>query len=398
MFIIWGFKGTEKKLGYVAEYCTTCREVRTVKIIRVGRVFHLYYIPLGDGELVGYNGVCRKCELCFGVQITDYFAFESDKNAELVALARKTNPKLLEGNAAAASAWERKSNVREPFVRYERNITQRALSGEGVDHWPKLAYFLTFAVPILVLYAAANIKHSNAADEWIGWTAFLLFVAGMIWAGVLSRTSPQRFFRHRLKAQFIDEVRGLGPAREDLEACIKELRDFDYKIARLVTAEEILGETSIAAPAAASPPSPMMESPSAPQADETPWEEATFAPIPKTPPAQMRTLLLTHGGKEYRFSPGVADIVIGRARENTIVLTSRYVSRSHIRISWPAGTEPAVRNLSRTGTSLRFSGGPQIDRLLGEAVLKGAGEIGLAADFADAEKEGDVIRFEVVSG
>lgn len=398
MFIIWGFKGTEKKLGYVAEYCTTCREVRTVKIIRVGRVFHLYYIPLGEGELVGYNGVCRKCELCFGVQITDYFAFESNKNAELVALARKTNPKLLEGNAAAVSAWERKSNVREPFVRYERNLTQRALSREGFDHWPAIAYFLTFAVPILVLYAAANIKHSNAADEWIGWTAFLLFVAGMIWAGVLSRASPQRFFRHRLKAQFIDEVRGLGAAREDLEACIKELRDFDYKIARLVTAEEILGDVPSEVPVAASRPAPKVESPPTPEADTASWEEATIAPVPKTVPAQLRTLLLTHGGKEYRFSPGVADIAIGRARENTIVLPSKFVSRSHVRISWPAGAEPAIRNLSRTGTSLRFSGGPQIDQLSGEAILKGAGEIGLAADFADAEKEGDVIRFEVVSG
>lgn len=86
MIIIWGYKATEKKLGYVAEYCTNCQGVRTVKIIRVGRAFHLYYVPFGQGDLVGYDGVCRRCELRFGVRITDYPAIETDKHAALVSI------------------------------------------------------------------------------------------------------------------------------------------------------------------------------------------------------------------------------------------------------------------------------------------------------------------------
>src|SRR6185436_7106840 len=101
--------------------------------MRVGQVWHVYYIPLGEGALLGYDGVCRRCELRFGVRITDYPAVEKDKHAELVSLVEKTNPKLMAGNDAAVAAWKRMSEVREPFVRYNRNVVQRSLSAAGFD-------------------------------------------------------------------------------------------------------------------------------------------------------------------------------------------------------------------------------------------------------------------------
>ena len=64
---------------------------------------------------LGFDGVCRKCELRFGVEITDCPALEQDKSTDLVALVQKTNPKLLAGNDAAVATWRRISAVRAPF-------------------------------------------------------------------------------------------------------------------------------------------------------------------------------------------------------------------------------------------------------------------------------------------
>ncbi len=395
-FFIWGIKVTEKKLGYVAEYCTTCREVRTVKIIRVGRTVHLYYIPLGYGKLLGYDGVCRKCELRFGVQVTDYLGFESDKNADLAKIAEKTNPKLLAGNEAAMAASKRTSDIRDPFLRYERNLLQRSLSG-GLDRWSGLAYLLTFAVPIGLLYAASALDLWERAGDWIGWSAFVLFVAGLIGAGWLARTVPARHFRRDLEAQLIDEVRKLSPTRRELEDCLAGLRKFDYAIARLVSLEKLLGNEAVKAPTSFLAPRPAQAAPPVPPPPRSLEEDATFIRMPEVTPAQSQTLLITHGGKEYHFSPGVADIVIGRARENAIVLNSKFVSRAHVQIAWSLGSAPRLKNLSPAGTAILLEGASRPVECKGEVPLKGRGQIGLAKDFSAAEAEGDVLYFQVVA-
>src|SRR5258706_9118781 len=44
MFIIWGKKRVTKSLGYVADFCPLCRDVRTFELVRVGLAGHIYYL------------------------------------------------------------------------------------------------------------------------------------------------------------------------------------------------------------------------------------------------------------------------------------------------------------------------------------------------------------------
>ncbi len=375
MFLIWGEQNTEKKLGYVAEYCATCRDVRAVKILRVGRTSHLYYLPFGQGRLLGYDGVCRKCELRFGVEITDYPALEQDKDADLVALVRKTNPKLLAGNDAALSAWRRMNEVREPFVRYNQNLLQRQISGSRYDLPVVLALLGSVVVPFVFANLANLLPLPRSADPWIGWGVILAFFGGLAWASRLTRTAPTRFFRKNLEESLLEDLRQLAPRPEELQACLAALREHEYPIADAVSVDRVMGCAV------------------GPQARPSP-QAAKPAPARAPKP----TLVLSHGGKEYRFTPGVAEIVIGRSQENSIVLGSKFVSRSHVQIAWPAGAAPRLKNLSRTGTSLRLDGSAQAMNCSGEVELHGDGTIALAEDFTDAEGRGDVLRYRVSPG
>jgi len=375
VFLIWGEQNTEKKLGYVAEYCATCRDVRTVKVLRVGRAPHLYYLPLGQGRLLGYDGVCRKCELRFGVEITDYPALEQDKDADLVALVRKTNPKLLAGNDAALAAWRRMNEVREPFVRYNHNLIQRYVSRSRFDLLAVLALTGSFVAPVAFVLLAARLPLPRSADPWLGLAMIGIFFAGLAWTSWLTHTAPRRYFRKNLEASMLEDLRQLAPRHEELEACLAALREHEYPIAAAVSVERLMG-CAVA---------PQLRT--APQA---------ATPAPARPPKP--TLLLGHGVKEYRFTPGVAAIVIGRSRENSIVLGSQFVSRSHVQIAWPAGAAPRLKNLSRTGTSLRPDGTLQPVVCSGEVELHGSGTIALAEDFAAAEARGDVLRYCVAPG
>ncbi|MBS0336689.1 MAG: FHA domain-containing protein [Proteobacteria bacterium] len=374
MFLIWGEQNTEKKLGYVAEYCATCRDVRAVKVLRVGRTSHLFYVPLGRGRLLGYDGVCRRCELRFGVEITDYPAFEQDKNADLIELVRKTNPKLLAGNDAALAAWRRMNAVREPFLRYNHNLLQRYLAGARYDLPAVLALAGSLVVPFAFVYLAGRLL-PKSADAWVGFGFIALFIAGLLWANRLARAEPHRFFRSRLEDALLEDLRKLSPTHEELLACLAALREYEYPIAEAVSADRLLE--------CAAGPQPRSK---------------VQAAAAKPAPAPKPTLVLSHAGKDYRFSPGVAEIVIGRSRENAIVLESKYVSRSHAQVAWPAGAAPRLKNLSRTGTSLRPDGATQAMACSGEVELHGSGAIGLSEDFAGAESRGDVIRYRIASG
>ena len=392
MIIIWGYQGTEKKLGYVAEYCGNCQDVRSVKIIRVGRVFHLYYIPFGEGALVGYDGVCRRCELRFGVTITDYPEIEKDKHAELVTLVEKTNPKLVAGNEAAMAAWRRMSEVREPFVRYNRNLVQRSLSAAGFDARTIIAFLASVAVPLAFFYLASMVAASDAANSTIVLISVALFLGGFTCAVVLSRKAPLRYFSSNVEKPLIEEVRRLAPSRAELEGCVAGLREYGYRIANLVSVERIL-ESPAERPRETVSPAPAMPVAPAPAPAPAPVPVPTAHRQAREP---MATLVLSHGGKEYRFAPGVAEISIGRSLESAIVIPSKFVSRSHATIAWPAGSAPGLKNLSSAGTSLRIGGTPHAVPSKGEILLNGNGSIALGADFAAAEAEGDVLHFKVI--
>jgi hypothetical protein len=128
MLIIWGKKRVTKSLGYVADFCPLCRDVRAFELVRVGLAGHVYYLTLSEGELVGYERTCMQCRTVLNAQ-PDRYAHINYRAQPPGELAPITFPKLKEFWAARlgverelksvfgkVSPEDRQTLIREPFI------------------------------------------------------------------------------------------------------------------------------------------------------------------------------------------------------------------------------------------------------------------------------------------
>lgn len=68
MIIIWGKSVKKRFQGIVADRCFLCQSITTATLESVHHVSHVYYIPLGRGELVQNQNWCHACG---GIVVSD---------------------------------------------------------------------------------------------------------------------------------------------------------------------------------------------------------------------------------------------------------------------------------------------------------------------------------------
>lgn len=93
-FIVWGTKQVKRRLGYVADFCPICREVQPHRIDRIGMAGHVYYIPFGEGQLVGYHGTCCTCHLLTNADPNRHPKLSKTLSSSLEHLVQETFPNL----------------------------------------------------------------------------------------------------------------------------------------------------------------------------------------------------------------------------------------------------------------------------------------------------------------
>jgi ribosomal protein S27AE len=70
--LIYGTKVKYKRLGYAADFCPLCGEIRQFAIERMNAAPHLYYVALGEGKLVEHRRVCLHCHTQYLADVHDY--------------------------------------------------------------------------------------------------------------------------------------------------------------------------------------------------------------------------------------------------------------------------------------------------------------------------------------
>ena len=245
MFIVWGRKVVRRKLGSVADFCPVCRNLGPFTLNVVRRVSHVYYIPLGRGDVLGHERTCQECRTPYQAKDTTYLQV-ARRRLPFEELKRVTYPTL---DAAARDRLELEDRVRNgrlklssadrfawikaPFMYLSPRVEWRFASTH-IDKEVGLAIIATLALPFVV----GNVTRAYFPDVSPQATAisFCTGLSVVIWQLI---GSGSRFMRREIIPVLARSLAPLQPTQQELEAVIHEIRQGTHKIGRKVKLEQI---------------------------------------------------------------------------------------------------------------------------------------------------------------
>jgi len=247
MFIVWGKTIKRQKLGFVADFCAVCRDLRTFKVQRVGSASHVYYISFGQGDLVGYERTCEVCKTPVDAAPDTYtgMAKASRPASELIS---ETFPnyytvyrEMLErerkvrDTPSLLTPAERRARMREPFM-VLAPLVQQKLASIQVD-WRVVLAIFSFAPIFWVIGAISGwINGPNQDDPSPNW-----MIAGLVlWAGLVFFEifmSPRRYLLKSAAPQLAASLAPLKPSEPEIGRIIDELKQHKLKLGKLRAAD-----------------------------------------------------------------------------------------------------------------------------------------------------------------
>ena len=267
--IIWGRRVKKAHLGYVADFCATCRVVNRFRLFHLTELRHVYFFFTLPGEGECYEIECQECGTVYTTDPSAYSHYASDAASDPVALAEETQPLLyaryarslcLEERlrAGEASEQERRALLMQPLLAYEAEIRLRPHS-RGI---PQRLIWIVLAVGLLWLFvgvAAYVVPAWRTALTDLG----LIATAGaaLVWA-YRQATATRRLIRGSLLPKIGRALQPLQPAHDELVALISHLQSRAHLIARSITVEDLAA--SMMAPASTGRPA---------HADRVPFDE-----------------------------------------------------------------------------------------------------------------------------
>lgn len=244
--IIWGTKRVVKKLGYAADFCPLCRDVRTFKVHRVGMAGHVYYLSFGQGELAGFTRTCTVCGTEMPATPDQYASISKEAlppeqlvpiTFPTLATAHKERlavEKALRSSFSQVSAADRRALLREPFILLSPRVEARFASIH-LD-WPT---GLTLLVAVLALIFVPG-PVSAALPEYASEIIFACIAAAVIAVGVQVYLSSERFMRKQVLPILAPALRPLKPTREELEQVLKDMKALGRRIGRKLKLASLL--------------------------------------------------------------------------------------------------------------------------------------------------------------
>ena len=249
MFIVWGKTIKRQKLGFVADYCGVCRDVRGFLVKRIGSASHVYYISFGEGDLVGYERICQQCSTAFEAVPDTYsgMAKESRPGSELIpetfpnyyAVYRELieRERKVRDTPSLLTSGERRARLREPFG-IVAQVVQQKLASVQVDGrvWIAVAAFF----PLLwVLGALGGVfidpDNENAMVRWM-LACSAVSLALVIWQLM---GSARRYVLKHAVPPLVNALAPLRPAEEEITDILQELKQRKFKLGSKLEAADI---------------------------------------------------------------------------------------------------------------------------------------------------------------
>ena len=242
MFIVWGKTIKRQKLGFVADFCAVCRDLRTFEVKRVGSASHIYYISFGQGDLVGFERTCEVCATPVDA-VPDTYLSMADHKRPASELISETFPnyytvyrtvlereRKVRDTPSLLSPEERRARMREPFL-VIAPLAQQKLASIRVD-W-RVVLAVLACVPIFWILAGVTRLVAGPYEEpGINW----ILAALALWAGLVFWEifmSSRRYLLKNAAPQLAASLAPLKPSESEIERILKELRQHKLKLAKL---------------------------------------------------------------------------------------------------------------------------------------------------------------------
>lgn len=246
MLIVWGKKYVYRHLGWVADYCGVCRLPRVFKVQRVGLAGHVYYLSLGQGELVEHERVCTHCGAILHAELADYAKVLNAK-PKLEHAIKTTFPTFYEASAEALDHAQQISHsaqflsedaraqaLANPFVYLSPKVTRRF---EKALFSPVLILIMV-AVILAITFAVIAVAPWMAGHEDILVAAVILLMGAALgyaywWIG-------KSYMEKHVLPYLAESLRPLQPTAEELQALLVALKQAKHTIGSKVKLPALL--------------------------------------------------------------------------------------------------------------------------------------------------------------
>jgi hypothetical protein len=246
MFIIWGTKAVYRKVGYAADFCSICRQVRPFLVRRIAMARHIYYLSTGEGKLVGFDRTCEQCMTSFPAEPQTYKTILKSYTS-LVPLKNETFPnfsdvmgkrleieQLISDSPAHLSADDRMTLIKEPFMLLAPKVEQLYESTQ-IDK--EVGISLIIGILIFALGASLSSFVTPEYSWQLILASFVIGVSLIIWS---MSTSSTRHLKRKIAPVIAKCLRPLNPSQTELSEVLIELKSYGYKIGTKLTASDIL--------------------------------------------------------------------------------------------------------------------------------------------------------------
>jgi hypothetical protein len=253
MFIVWGERKVTRSRGWVAEFCPICRGIQPFRVKDIRMVSHLYFIPLGSGQLVGQKTTCTGCRHTSFVEPFTYQSFIRDRNVDLNRLVAETNPGLLgrltdrlvleertKQSLSALTPGERTALLTEPFLELSDQVEQRFRAGTHVGTGPGLALLATITFAIVFVSAGPISQRPGEPMPVAGVVLGALSVLSLVGTTYLFATHSSRYMKRRIVPLLVRSLAPLQPTESELRSVVEELAGRGLLIGRKLRLEWLL--------------------------------------------------------------------------------------------------------------------------------------------------------------
>ena len=246
----WEAVRDERKLGYVAEFCPVCREIRACRLFRVGEKFRAD--PVNGAPRIANVVRCQHCPFTTPVDALGYAGVAKTATSDIEALIRETNPQIrtklagtlaqvesLKRPDAVISSGLRQSLILEPFQHLAGPMEVMFRRNKKVDRPTIVSGIATVALTALLMGGCVAFSHGPRDDgKWFGAVGLAILIGGLFTL-VQHALGTKRRVRTEFIPALAHALHPLKPSQEELQRCLSTFQADRWRLGKEIRPDQL---------------------------------------------------------------------------------------------------------------------------------------------------------------